>query len=401
MALFSDLEELSRLCDISYCTSMFTGGVSEPFNCWSRCSDFPQLELVKDWRTGLSTHSDSGGYLALDHVRHRILVAFRGTINLAGMVADFRLSPHEYTPFPGSEDQTTGQTVVGRRDSHVEHVPRCSDCTEHAGFSRVWNNTRIHIIDAVAKQVAQYPEYELHLVGHSLGAAVAAFAALDFNARQWQPWITTFGEPRIGNAATNKHIDSVFGLNEDPDTDASRDRNTFRWRRVTRINDPIPLLPPTEWGFGMYAGEIYITKPSLSPSAEDLQHCKGAFDKRGIAGEDPSYPEKLETAMLESQGIWGALKESVPKLFASMMRWDLSHRYRFWEVLIAHRDYFWRLGLCVPGVDPTGAGGHFPELAEWRSEHGIKNTPDLKAEASQETKKKIEHETEMDSQKEL
>jgi hypothetical protein len=29
-------------------------------------------------------------------------------------------------------------------------------------------------------------------------------------------------------------------------------------------------------------------------------------------------------------------------------------KYRLWELFFAHRDYFWRLGLCVPGGDPTG-----------------------------------------------
>jgi triacylglycerol lipase len=38
-------------------------------------------------------------------------------------------------------------------------------------------------------------------------------------------------------------------------------------------------------------------------------------------------------------------------------RWDWSlvpARYRLWELFYAHRDYFWRIGLCVPGGDQTG-----------------------------------------------
>ena len=42
--LFSSLEELSRLVDISYCVS--TTGIQEPFQCLSHCSEFPDLELV-------------------------------------------------------------------------------------------------------------------------------------------------------------------------------------------------------------------------------------------------------------------------------------------------------------------------------------------------------------------
>lgn len=372
MELFSDLEELSRIGDISYCTLMFTSGISKPFTCWSRCPDFPRFELIKDWRTGLSWRSDSGGYLALDHERSRIIVAFRGTINLAGMVADLRLTPQEYTPFPGAEDQATGQTSGGE---YVADVPECPDCSVHTGFYRAWNNTRPHIIEAVKEQMANYPNYELHLVGHSLGAAVGAFAALDFNARGWEPTITTFGEPRIGNAAMNGHIDEVFGLDNDPD------QRALRWRRVTHTNDPIPLLPPTEWGYAMHSGEIYISKPSLSPSVKDLKHCKGAFDQNCIARLDPTYPKKLGISMLDKRGLLGTLREDVPELIMSIVKWDLPHRYRVWQVLIAHRDYFWRLGLCVPGGDPTGGGGKFPELKKWRAENGVRMNPGRMAEA--------------------
>lgn len=42
--LFNSLEELSRLVDISYCVG--TTGVQQPFQCLSRCDEFPDLELV-------------------------------------------------------------------------------------------------------------------------------------------------------------------------------------------------------------------------------------------------------------------------------------------------------------------------------------------------------------------
>ncbi|KLU83657.1 hypothetical protein MAPG_02710, partial [Magnaporthiopsis poae ATCC 64411] len=31
-------------------------------------------------------------------------------------------------------------------------------------------------------------------------------------------------------------------------------------------------------------------------------------------------------------------------------------RLKLWELFFAHRDYFWRLGLCVPGGDPADWG---------------------------------------------
>ena len=42
--LFTDLEELSRIVDISYCVG--TTGIQKPFLCASRCTDFQGFELV-------------------------------------------------------------------------------------------------------------------------------------------------------------------------------------------------------------------------------------------------------------------------------------------------------------------------------------------------------------------
>ena len=42
--LFADLEELSRIVDISYCVG--TTGIQKPFLCASRCTDFKGFELV-------------------------------------------------------------------------------------------------------------------------------------------------------------------------------------------------------------------------------------------------------------------------------------------------------------------------------------------------------------------
>jgi len=45
--LFSELEELARLVDIAYCVGLTNTGISKPFECLSRCSQFPNFELIK------------------------------------------------------------------------------------------------------------------------------------------------------------------------------------------------------------------------------------------------------------------------------------------------------------------------------------------------------------------
>jgi hypothetical protein len=44
--LFAELEELSRIVDISYCVGELGLGVKKPFSCASRCKDFENFELV-------------------------------------------------------------------------------------------------------------------------------------------------------------------------------------------------------------------------------------------------------------------------------------------------------------------------------------------------------------------
>ena len=351
-ALFSSLEELARIVDISYCVG--STGIQEPFKCLSRCNEFPGFELVTTWNTG-PLLSDSCGYIALSHPPHpkRVIVAFRGTYSIANTIADLSTTPSEYLPFPSENDNESICTSAAEANmqnglgllpelllqpSKRSNTPKpveCSNCTVHAGFLTSWRNTRCTIIPHVETALQQHSDYQLVLVGHSLGGAVAALAALEFQGRGWVPQVTTFGEPRIGNTALNKYIDKQFGLNNIsiPGEDAL-------YRRVTHVDDPVPLLPLEEWGYHMHAGEVFISKSSLRPSKEDLLHCVGDEDVRCIQGNGATT---MSAEALASLGVDVARKQGMLTVPA---------RYKLWELFFAHRDYFWRLGLCVPGGDP-------------------------------------------------
>lgn len=51
--------------------------------------------------------------------------------------------------------------------------------------------------------------YQLILVGYKFGGAVAALAAVDFEARGWNPQVTTFGQPKVGNGAFMDYLTGV------------------------------------------------------------------------------------------------------------------------------------------------------------------------------------------------
>jgi len=341
--LFNDLEELSRIVDISYCVGITGTGIQKPFLCASRCQDFDSFELVTTWNTG-PFMSDSCGYVVLSHppAPPRIIVAFRGTYSVANTIIDLSTIPQEYIPYPGDEDDDEAEYNRHKRKRAISpEKAECTDCTVHAGFMQTWRHTRPHILPHLTKLVEQYPDYQVILVGHSLGGAVAALASLDFDARGWRPQVTTFGEPRIGNHGLMRYIDKAF-------SNGTSSNITGRYRRVTHIDDPVPLLPLTEWGYEMHAGEVYISKPDLSPEVKDLRYCEGDEDPSCIAGaethqESPNVPSLQQGADIEAFKDWWSDTKGLSTVPA---------RFRIWQLFFAHRDYFWRLGLCIPGGDP-------------------------------------------------
>jgi hypothetical protein len=127
----------------------------------------------------------------------------------------------------------------------------------------------------------------------------------------------------LGNKAFNKYVDDRFNITSDHDHN--------KLHRVTHVGDPVPLLPLSEWGFSMHSEEIFISEPSLPFSLADIHYCDGDEDKHCIAGSDHDKPA-----------------------------WGVPTRFKFWQLFFAHRDYFWRLGLCLPGGDPRDWYDKYP-----------------------------------------
>ncbi|OTB06674.1 hypothetical protein M426DRAFT_318732 [Hypoxylon sp. CI-4A] len=345
---FGSLERLSRLVDITYCVG--TTGITPPFSCASRCNDFPTLDLVTTWNTGVLM-SDSCGYIAVDHgpTPHRasgpgsgrthgaIIVAFRGTYSITNTVVDLSTIPQEYVPYPSPDPGDSGTP------DEPKHT--CRNCTVHMGFLSSWKTARTVVLPALEPLHKQYPDYPIYLVGHSLGGAVAALAALELKVISgWDNLVvTTFGEPRVGNGGFVEYLDSVFELEG-----VGSEIESQTYRRVTHVDDPVPLLPLSEWGYRSHAGEIFISKSDLPPELSDVRPCIGDYDPRCIAS---SAGERLRTT-----GQILAEEQARETSISTQGIWDIPSRFKLWQLFFAHRDYFWRLGLCVPGGDPIDWG---------------------------------------------
>lgn len=350
--LFVELERLARIVDISYCIG--NSGIGKPFNCISRCTEFPTLELINTWSTGILL-GDSCGYIAVDHGARQhhheggpdgyyeagtraIIVAFRGTYSIANTVADLSTIHQKYTPYPSPDH---GGDKPPKEPDHA-----CHNCTVHQGFLESWQSARKLVLPELLALREQYPGYPIHVVGHSLGGAVACLAALEIKvALEWDDVVvTTYGEPRVGNSHLARFVDEVFDLN------GHENLEQRSYRRVTHNNDPVPLLPPEEWGYAPHAGEIYITREGLSPSESDVRTCVGDMDANCSVG-----PNSVAVRMA---GDLDQLDEDDMDTVTALDAPILPTRYKLWQIFFAHRDYFWRLGLCVPGGDPWNWGRH-------------------------------------------
>jgi len=268
--------------------------------------------------------------------------------------------------------------TVREETAKNERPQKCGNCTVHSGFFTSWLHTRDIILPSLKEAKKRYPNYSLHLVGHSLGGAVASLAALEFETMGWTPTITTFGEPRVGNSGLTDYIDSQFGLSQQSSEIMAGDGG--RYRRVTHVDDPVPLLPLEEWGYKMHAGEVYIEKLALTPEILDIHHCVGDEDDLCIAGsgvrlaesdklnEDFDFIMSAHSKKIRERGH----SKGDQKGTDMEGRWEeiagvgveLPTRYKIWQLFFAHRDYFWRLGLCVPGGDPANWGHGYTNLNE-------------------------------------
>jgi len=114
----------------------------------------------------------------------------------------------------------------------------------HAGFYDSWNSVKSQVVAGVQSLINQHNLTTIYYSGHSLGAAISLFAALEVGTTHTVPFIVyNFGEPRVGNQIFANYYDTHAG-------------NIFR---VVNQEDVVPHLPLEDMGFWHVANEIYYS----------------------------------------------------------------------------------------------------------------------------------------------
>lgn len=144
------------------------------------------------------------------------------------------------------------------------------------GFWTSWTNVRDPVMKHLKEIMAANPGYELVVVGHSLGAAVATLAATDLRTKGY-PSATfyAFASPRVANPAL-----ATFITNQG---------NNYRF---THTNDPVPKLPLLTMGYVHVSPEYWITAPNndTSVTTSQVEVLKGEVNWNGNTGTGPPNP---------------------------------------------------------------------------------------------------------------
>ena len=142
--------------------------------------------------------------------------------------------------------------------------PLCDGCEVHEGFWESYTSLRNTALEALDR----LQPTNVLVTGHSLGAAMAVFAAVDIKYKGYNVAAEyTFGQPRVGDSTFATAYDTSLG----PDVSY----------RVVHYRDIVPHLPPEIAGFHHDATEVWYQENNIQ-----YQVCNGS-------GEDPDCSDSL------------------------------------------------------------------------------------------------------------
>ncbi|KAJ5932283.1 hypothetical protein N7516_006772 [Penicillium verrucosum] len=228
----------------SYYEVAYTAEVGDKLSCSKgNCPEVEAIGATVSYDFSDSTITDTAGYIAVDHTNSAIVLAFRGSYSVRNWVADV----------------TFVHTNPGL----------CDGCLAELGFWSSWKLVRDDIIKELKEVVAQNPDYEVVVVGHSLGAAIATLAAADLRGKGYpSAKLYAYASPRVANAALAKYI--------------TAQGNNYRF---THTKDPVPKLPLLSMGYVHVSPEYWITSPNnATVSTSDIKVIDGDVSFDGNTG---------------------------------------------------------------------------------------------------------------------
>ncbi|OVF07800.1 putative lipase A [Clavispora lusitaniae] len=199
-----------------------------------------------------------------------VIVSLRGTRSLHDTLTDLKV---EMIPF-----HNLGSAL-----------PWCGEnCKIHKGFWAYFYRTMNVIGDLLLSELGDCENYELVLVGHSMGGSVALLLALHFLGLGYsQITLVTMGQPLMGNKDFTTWADYVLG------SYLPLSHNTYnrKFIRVIHKGDIVTTIPRVGMRFyekyHQFDNQIYIdTEASrTNPPPEKVVDCYNGENNECIAGD--------------------------------------------------------------------------------------------------------------------
>ncbi|KAJ5177920.1 uncharacterized protein N7500_000619 [Penicillium coprophilum] len=228
----------------SYYLDVYTAQVGAKIVCSKgNCPEVEQAGATVFYDFSNATITDTAGFIAVDHTKAAVVLTFRGSYSIRNWITD---ASFLYT-----------------------NPDLCKGCFAELGFWSSWKLVRDDITKELKEAFSQNPDYELVVVGHSLGAAIATLAAADLRGKGYpSAKLYAYASPRVANAALAKYI--------------TAQGNNYRF---THTNDPVPKLPLLTMGYVHVSPEYWITSPNnATVSTSDIEVIQGDVSFAGNTG---------------------------------------------------------------------------------------------------------------------
>ncbi|KAL4453920.1 hypothetical protein ABPG74_003803 [Tetrahymena malaccensis] len=223
-------QKLAAFSIASYCTSSYLQNWNCGFACQQNQQGLKNLQIIS------STTSYSTALVGYSPDLNGIIIAFRGTTSahIQTFFTDLKILKSSY--------------------------PLCQNCYVHSGFYSSYQEIQQQIMSTFTSLRQQYPQANVYVTGHSLGAALGALSLPDIyklNNNQKINAFYNFGSPRVGN--------------QDYATWFSAQNFAIEYARVTNGADPVPEMP-AEWvNYRHYNHEVYY--PNVSQNGLQYVQC--------------------------------------------------------------------------------------------------------------------------------
>lgn len=279
--LYLEMPVYAHLLDIAYCVTSFNR-IDNPFQCDLACDAFPGMELVYQWYFDdavcgyiAKTTQDvfTNGTTSEKSQKTTIVVGLRGTRSFGDSFADLQVDMVSY-------------------NLPTTYLPPCIGCKVHKGFmgyaTRTIGIMESVLIREVKEATINGGEYQIIVVGHSLGGAIALLVALRILDLSYDNLIcVTFGQPLVGNQNFVQWTDYVMKSME------STDRLPRKFYRVIHKNDMVTTVPNNDQllinTYKQFLNQIYLncSNNEALPLREQVVDCGYGDNPLCIAKDVP------------------------------------------------------------------------------------------------------------------